>query len=78
MIKEEILTKKQYEMLNVIKGYIIQHGYSPSIKDLCQILGKKSTSTITAMLKILKRKNYINYDFNIYRSIRLIERKGEK
>jgi repressor LexA len=74
MIKEEILTEKQYEMLNVIKGYIMQHRYSPSLSDLRDILGKKSTSTIVAMLKILKRKNYIDYDAGKYRSIRIIER----
>ena len=70
-----MLTEKQRELFDAIKDYIQENGYSPTIRELCELLGKNSPATIHFGLKILKRKGYIDYVYNRNRTIRII--KGE-
>ena len=35
----EKLTKKQEEVLTVIKKYIAEHGYAPSVREVCELIG---------------------------------------
>ncbi len=65
----EDLTEKQKFIYEAIKYYISKYGFSPTIRELCEIVGLKSTGTIHAYLKILKRKGYIDYIFNRNRTI---------
>lgn len=66
------LTEKQEEVFKAIKDYIQGYGYSPTIRELCSITGRKSSGTIHASLKILKRKGYIDYSYNRNRTIRVL------
>ena len=66
------LTEKQAEIFKAIKDYIQEYGYSPTIRELCSITGRKSSGTIHASLKILKRKGYIDYVYNRNRTIRIL------
>ncbi len=66
------LTSGQEILLNAIKDYIKRWGYSPTIRELCQITNKKSPGTIVPMLKRLKRDGYIDYEYNRNRTIRVI------
>ena len=34
----EKLTRKQQEVLTVIKKYIAEHGYSPSVREVCDLI----------------------------------------
>lgn len=70
------LTNEQREMLKTIKDYIDNKGYSPSVRELCELLGKRSTATIHYHLKNLAKKGYISYQERKGRTIRVIE-KGE-
>lgn len=67
------MTEKQKELLNAIKNYIEEWGYSPTIRELCQITNKKSPGTIVPMLKRLKRDGYIDYAYNRNRTIRVLD-----
>lgn len=67
------LTSGQEILLNAIKDYINEWGYSPTIRELCKITRKKSPGTIVPMLKRLKRDGYIDYEYNRNRTIRVIE-----
>ena len=69
----EKLTDKQEIVLDIIKDYIQEHGYSPSIRELCEIVGVNSPATMHYHLKRLKKKGYIDYIFNRNRTIRVIE-----
>lgn len=69
----EKLTDKQEIVLDIIKGYIQEHGYSPTIRELCEIVGVNSPATMHYHLKRLKAKGYIDYIFNRNRTIRVIE-----
>lgn len=68
----EILSKKQEITFNAIKEYIEKYGFSPTIRELCEMVGVKSTCTIYQSLNILKRKGYINYVYNRSRTIRVL------
>lgn len=67
------LTKKQEILLNAIKDYIDEWGYSPTIRELCRITHKKSPGTIIPMLKRLKRDGYIEYEHNCNRTLRVLK-----
>lgn len=68
-----MLTDKQRELLDTIEAYINRWGYSPTIRELCQLTNKKSPGTIVPMLKRLKRDGYIDYAYNRNRTIRVIK-----
>lgn len=69
----ENLTLPQLNTFNAIKDFINQYGYSPTVRELCAITGKNSPGTIEQHIKILKRKNYIDYVYNHNRTIRIIK-----
>lgn len=66
------LTSRQQQLLDAIKDYINEWGYSPTLRELCKITHKKSTGTIAVMLKRLKEGGYIDYEFNRNRTIRVL------
>ena len=64
------LTRKG--IMNAIKKFIDQHKYSPSIRDICDITGIKSTSTVHGHLEVLKKQGYIEWDSTLIRTLRLL------
>ena len=55
----EKLTKRQEEILNYIKEYIVNHGYPPTVREIGADLGVSSPATIHAHLKNLEEKGFI-------------------
>ena len=45
------ITKKQTEILEYIKSQILNKGYPPSVRDICEAVNLKSTSSVHAHLK---------------------------
>lgn len=66
------LTDKQEELLYCIKSYIEDYGFSPSIRELQEMMNKKSTSTIKQGLDILRKKGYINFQDHKVRTIKIL------
>lgn len=54
------LTERQQQVLNAIASYIKEKGYPPTVRELAQELGFKSTSTLHAHLQRLEKKGYIS------------------
>jgi len=75
--KMKRLSDEQLEILEAIDDYIKASGYSPSVRDICEMTGRNSPGTIHYHLKNLKKLGYINYDDKLSRTIRII-RKAEK
>lgn len=50
----------------------MQTGYPPSVREICQAVGLKSTSSVQANLDALERAGYIERDPLLKRSIRLV------
>jgi repressor LexA len=67
MIKE--ITRKQIEILHCIDNFIKENGYSPSIRDLCNLSGRTSPATIHMYIRCLREKGYIDYVDGLARSI---------
>ena len=48
------ITAKQSEILEYIKSQIINKGYPPSVRDICEAVHLKSTSSVHAHLETLE------------------------
>lgn len=59
MENQKKLTAHQAEVYQGILSYQEQHGYAPSIRELCNICGLASTSSVYNHLKTLEKKGYI-------------------
>lgn len=64
---------KQTEVYNVIKQHILDKGYPPSVREICEIVGLKSTSTVHGHLARLEKKGLIRRDPTKPRAIELIK-----
>ncbi|MBN1253745.1 MAG: repressor LexA [Deltaproteobacteria bacterium] len=53
------LTKKQGEILFLIRQFIREKGYSPTVRELVALTGRKSTAGVQKLLEALERKGYI-------------------
>ena len=54
------LTDKEKEVYKYIKEAIRVEGYAPSVRDICEAVGIKSTSTVHLYIKRLEEKGYID------------------
>lgn len=58
----EGLSRRQNDVFEYIKNYISENGYAPCVRDICNALNLKSTSTAHAHLTKLEHKGYITRD----------------
>lgn len=61
------------DVLKAIATYIEENQISPTVRELCNITGIKSTATVYAKLKILEEFGYIEKLDNSPRSIKITE-----
>ena len=66
------LTEKDYEILDFIKNELIKNGFPPSVREICEKVGLKSTATIHARLRKLEEHGKIVRDSSKNRSIKVI------
>ena len=66
------LTKRQTEVLNYIKSYIVSHGYPPTVREIGQALDISSPATVHAHLSHLVEKGFIKKDDAKNRAIELL------
>lgn len=66
------LTKRQKSILDYIKDYIEENGFSPSIREICMAFGMASTRGAHRHLETLEAKGYIKRE-STARSIKLIQ-----
>lgn len=68
----EKLTKRQDEILNFMKEYIVSHGFPPTVREIGKALGVSSPATIHAHLTNLEKKGIIKKDGSKNRAIELL------
>ncbi len=68
----EKLTKRQDEILQFIKKYIVKNGYPPTVREIGSSLGLSSPATIHSHLSNLEEKGYIKKDENKNRALELL------
>lgn len=66
------LTKRQSEVLNFIKEFMVSHGYPPTVREICNSLGLSSPATAHSHLAQLESKGYIKKNSNKNRAIELL------
>lgn len=69
----EKISKKQSEILKFMKSEVREKGYPPSVREICQAVGLKSTSTVHGHLAQLEKKGYIRRDPSKPRAIEIID-----
>jgi repressor LexA len=67
------ITQKQSEILDYIKSQILNKGYPPSVRDICEAVHLKSTSSVHAHLETLEKNGYIRRDPTKPRAIEIID-----
>lgn len=67
------ISKKQEEILEFMKDCILKKGYPPTVRDICEAVGLKSTSSVHAHLETLELNGYIRRDPTKPRAIEIID-----
>ncbi|WP_195938855.1 transcriptional repressor LexA [Romboutsia sp. 1001713B170131_170501_G6] len=70
------LSSKQILILEFIKDQIASKGYPPSVRETCDAVGLKSTSTVHAHLNKLEKLGYIRRDATKPRAIEVLDKAG--
>lgn len=73
MMEGRPLSKKQEEILNYIKAEILERGFPPAVREICQAVGLKSTSSVHSHLESLERNGYIRRDPTKPRAIEILD-----
>ena len=68
----EKLTNQQEKMLDIIKKYVVKHGYAPTVRELCQEMNLSSTATVQVHLNNVEKKGYIRKEESKNRTIEIL------
>ncbi len=69
----EKTTAKQQEILDYIKNEILKKGYPPTVREICETVGLKSTSSVHSHLETLEKNGYIRRDPTKPRAIEICD-----
>jgi repressor LexA len=69
---------KQSDIYNFLKTYTETKGYPPSVREICEAVSLKSTSTVHGHLKRLEKKGLIKRDPTKPRALEIVELKAAK
>ena len=67
------ISSKQREILEYIKQEILNKGYSPAVREICEAVHLKSTSSVHSHLETLEKNGYIRRDPTKPRAIEIID-----
>ena len=67
------ITDKQREILEYIKQEILNKGYPPTVREMCDAVHLKSTSSIHSHLESLEKNGYIRRDPSKHRTIEIVD-----
>ena len=67
------ITKKQQEILDYIKEEILKKGYPPAVREICEAVHLKSTSSVHSHLETLEKNGYIRRDPTKPRAIEICD-----
>ena len=67
------ITDKQKEILEYIKEMILKKGYPPAVREICEAVHLKSTSSVHSHLESLEKNGYIRRDPTKPRTIEILD-----
>ena len=67
------ITPKQQEILDFLKQEILMKGYPPAVREICEAVHLKSTSSVHSHLETLEKNGYIRRDPTKPRAIEIMD-----
>ena len=67
------ISKKQEEILEYLKEQILTKGYPPAVREICEAVNLRSTSSVHAHLETLEKLGYIRRDPTKPRAIEITD-----
>ena len=67
------ISSKQREILEYIKAEILRIGYPPAVREICEAVNLRSTSSVHSHLETLEKNGYIRRDPTKPRAIEIID-----
>ena len=67
------ISKKQQEILDYIKNEILNRGFPPAVREICEAVNLKSTSSVHSHLSTLENNGYIRRDPTKPRAIEIMD-----
>ena len=67
------MSAKQEEILEYIKSQILKRGFPPSVREICDAVNLKSTSSVHSHLETLEKNGYIRRDPTKPRAIEILD-----
>lgn len=67
------ISTKQKEILEYIKAQIMSKGYPPAVREICEAVKLKSTSSVHSHLETLEKNGYIRRDPTKPRAIEIVD-----
>ena len=67
------ITAKQQQILDYIKDEILKRGYPPAVREICEAVNLKSTSSVHSHLETLEKNGYIKRDPTKPRAIEICD-----
>jgi repressor LexA len=67
------ISAKQQEILDYIKEEILKRGYPPAVREICEAVNLKSTSSVHSHLETLEKNGYIRRDPTKPRAIEICD-----
>ena len=67
------ISAKQKEILEYIKSQILEKGFPPAVRDICEAVNLKSTSSVHSHLETLEKNGYIRRDPTKPRAIEILD-----
>lgn len=72
-MRKDTISRKQKEILNYLKKEILDRGFPPSVREICEAVNLKSTSTVHSHLASLERNGFIHRDAAKPRAIEILD-----
>ena len=67
------ITAKQQQILDYIKDEILKRGYPPAVREICEAVNLKSTSSVHSHMETLEKNGYIRRDPTKPRAIEICD-----
>ena len=67
------ISKKQEEILEYIKMQILERGFPPAVREICEAVNLKSTASVHSHLETLEKNGYIRRDPTKPRAIEILD-----
>lgn len=71
-----VLYRRERELLNYIIQFQEQHGYSPTLREMADAMGRNSVSTIHALIRSMVDKGYIQKVEGNARTLKVLKREN--